>query len=95
MKTPMLDRIKVMAEPSQETPCFTARLKVDGKTFTVINRGSGGCNEYSPFLSRELEAELDEWAAANNPPCEMQGYPPLPMNFETWTFGKAFDLCAS
>jgi hypothetical protein len=95
MKTkniPSLTKIKVVKRLSEETPCFTATLDYRGISYSVSNRGTGGCNDYHPHLSRETEAELDAWCAANNPPCMMEGFPPFPMSFETWTFGKAFGL---
>lgn len=99
MKTIILHKVRLTEHMSQETPCFTAELILDGQKFQVRNDGSGGANRYWPHLDHETEKELDAWAAANNPPItECGGFPidpPLSMNFETWTFTKAFDLCES
>ena len=42
--------------------CWTADLKIDGKTVaTVENEGNGGCNRYSP-KNKSLYSELVETA---------------------------------
>lgn len=95
MSAPKLTEINVCAFVSEETPCFNARLEYNGRVWHVSNDGRGGCNRYVPFLPREVEAELDAWAAANNPRFDagLGDGSTLAMDFETWTFGKAFDLC--
>jgi hypothetical protein len=88
---PIMKNIRLVERMSEETPCFMATLVYNGQSYAVRNDGRGGCNRYQPHLSREAQAELDRWAAANNPPCEMAGMEPFPMSFETWTFTKACD----
>ena len=94
MKTPVLKNIRTAHHLSEETPAFTAILKFKGASYYVRNNGTGGCNDYSPPLSRELLEELDQWAAKTFLPiaeCGGAVLPePMPMSFETWTFSKAF-----
>ena len=62
-----LKNIKIVKELSEETICFTAFGYVDGiKTFTVSNRGHGGCHEYAEINcepdTRARFDEVDAWA---------------------------------
>lgn len=55
-----LKNIKEVKSLSEETPCFTATVYIDGKKAgEVSNRGQGGCNDYHP---RTLFARLKEHA---------------------------------
>lgn len=94
MKSPVLQKIRVNSKASEETPFFTAELLIDGRKFIVSNDGRGGANDYQPFLSAEMESELNKWADATLPAEEYYGQIMKP-NFETWTFQQAFALCES
>jgi hypothetical protein len=92
MNAPILTNIKTDHRHSEETPCFEATLTYAGTTYRVSNEGRGGANNYYPLLPREIEAELDRWTAATQPAIQIDGMTKtIPMNFETWTFGLAFD----
>jgi hypothetical protein len=87
---PRLSSIKLDEQRSRETPFFTAELGFEGAVYAVSNEGRGGANNYFPMLSQEAEARLNQWAAETLPAIEMQGIPPMPMDFETWTFNRAY-----
>jgi hypothetical protein len=60
-----LRRISHNARMSEETPCFTADLYVDGtKRGTVSNRGTGGSHDFSDW---NAEKEINEYAKALPP----------------------------
>ena len=96
--TPTLTAIRLNNRKSEETPCFTAKLHFEGAAYAVKNGGHGGGNDYFPQLSSAVHAALNKWAASTFPPitecggCKLRK--PLPMDFETWTFERAFS-CAS
>lgn len=67
-----LKNIKIVQALSEETLCFTAVGYVDGiKTFTVSNRGHGGCHEYAEInCEHDTRARFDEaeaWAKSLPP----------------------------
>ena len=92
---PRLIHIRTAHHLSEETPAFTATLKYKGKTYKVQNAGQGGGNHYFPPMYGSERMELNEWAAKTFPPItECGGCPlpePVPMDFETWTFQRAFE----
>ena len=96
--TPTLTAIRLNNRKSEETPCFTAVLLFQGRKWSVHNEGHGGGNDYWPALSDSLLSVLDKWTAETFPPITECGgvklRQPLPMDFETWTFERAF-ACAS
>jgi len=67
-----LKNIKIVKALSEETVCFTAFGYVNGiKTFTVSNRGHGGCHEYAeidcePDTRARFDA-VDAWAKSLPP----------------------------
>ena len=93
---PELYRVRLSEAHSQETPCFNAKLMYDGVIYDVSNDGTGGANRYHPHLSGVQIKRLDQWAASTQPSIPF-GETTLPMDFETWTFCKAFgdELCVS
>jgi len=55
-----LKNIKEVKALSEETPCFTATVYIDGKKAgEVSNHGTGGCNNYHP---RALYTRITEYA---------------------------------
>lgn len=69
-----LKSIKLMKTLSEETPCYTAVLHVDGKKFAdVSNRGHGGCDSVHGPSNDELKA-LDQLVAATFPKLDMSDY---------------------
>jgi len=56
-----LKNIKEMKSLSEETPCFTATVYIDGKKAgEVSNHGQGACNDYHPrTLYARLQAHAD------------------------------------
>lgn len=51
MTTARLTNVKVFRELSEETEAFSAVLHLNGRTFQVSNRGTGGSNDYHPMPS--------------------------------------------
>lgn len=89
---PVMYDIEISGRNSQETPCFYAKIAISGQVVEVRNEGHGGGNIYYPHLTADFEVALDKLAAANLPAIDLEdGSPPLPMNFETWTFGVAYE----
>ena len=81
-----LKGLKHLASMSEETPCFTATVWIDGKKAgSVKNSGHGGCNFYTPH---DLQATLETYA---------QTLPPLTISGTTIeqsadiVIGEAFD----
>ena len=61
-----LKNIKTNMALSEETICFSANLYKDGKKVgQVVNRGHGGCHEYS--FGYDVERPMNEWCKANLP----------------------------
>jgi hypothetical protein len=57
-----LKNVKVHADMSQETHCFSATVYIDGKKAGVVsNHGHGGCHNYHPW---ELQDALKPYADA-------------------------------
>jgi len=53
-----LRKVKYAAFASQETPCFSADVYIDGvKAGSVDNSGQGGCNSYYPFSCEQALIE--------------------------------------
>lgn len=58
-----LTNVKVCARLSEETTCFTANLKRNGKLVAYVsNRGQGGCNDLD-FVDNEYRKSLsyEDW----------------------------------
>lgn len=59
-----IKNVKYMKSLSEETPCFSLDLFVDGKKFAhVSNRGHGGCNDtrlYAPFTYEDEKRVTEE-----------------------------------
>lgn len=74
-----LRSIDFCAGASEETPCYSAKLYVDGRHFAnVSNHGTGGCDDVypatpSPAFNGELAA-LEARIAATYPEMEISGY---------------------
>lgn len=89
---PVLTDIRCSLAHSEETPMFTAILVLNGQRFSVRNEGRGGGNYYHPHMSEALMDGLNRLSATNLPAIPgSDGFPSLPMDFETWTFGAAYD----
>lgn len=62
-----LRKLKIIEELSEETPCYTAEIWIDGRlAFHATNRGHGGMDDYHQVGST-TEAEVNAWLKANRP----------------------------
>lgn len=61
-----LKKVKHMASLSEETPCYSADIYIDGALAgSASNRGNGGCDDIhgiDEYAGTKLEAKLDELA---------------------------------
>lgn len=68
-----LRKLKIIQELSEETPCYTAEIWIDGRlAFRASNRGHGGMDDYHQVGSI-TEAEVNAWLKANRPVPVFQG----------------------
>jgi hypothetical protein len=86
-----LKNIKYVAALSEETPCYTAAVYIDGKKAgTVSNRGHGGPDEVN-IDDKDLDRQLQEFIKQQPPvPFEWGDKTPLPMT-EDMFFGQLFE----
>ena len=81
-----LKNIKYFASGSQETPCYTATVYVDGKkAIYVDNNGHGGCDRHhaiDPFTYKDVE-EIKSYLAKQSG----DSFEPL----DTWCHEKMYD----
>jgi len=84
----VLKNLKTFKRMTQETPCFTAALYVDGQCIgTLSNDGHGGANKFTgPWAWID---KLDAYLAAHNAPIEIEGMS-LAFNLEMWAFDQAY-----
>jgi len=55
---------------TEETPCFSASLYIDGKRRgTVSNNGQGGAHRFGEWTAQR---ELDEWGKKQTPPVDAE-----------------------
>jgi hypothetical protein len=95
-----LKKISVHAQLSEETPCYTANLFVDGKLFGhVSNHGHGGpdmiypANDVAPNdpkWNARLK-EIDKWVQANDANPTVINDMEIRESLESWCHGQAFD----
>lgn len=81
-----LKNIKYFASGSQETPCYTATLYIDGKKAVYVdNNGHGGCDRHhvvKPFTWKDVE-EVKSYLAKQSG----DSFEPL----DTWCHEKMYD----
>lgn len=71
-----LKNIKVLASLSEETPCYTGTVYVDGKAaFAASNHGHGGPDDYRPLPGYDgpVEHDVSLWLKNNTPPHKAYG----------------------
>ena len=62
-----LRRLKIVKALSEETPCYTAEIWIDGiLSFHASNRGHGGADDYRQ-AGAMTEAAVNAWLKANRP----------------------------
>lgn len=62
-----LRRLKIIKALSEETPCYTAEIWIDGVlSFHASNRGHGGADDYRQ-AGAMTEAAVNAWLKANRP----------------------------
>jgi hypothetical protein len=62
-----LHKLKIIKALSEETPCYTAEIWIDGaRAFHASNRGHGAADDYRQ-LGAVTEAEVNNWLRANRP----------------------------
>ncbi|EZP69784.1 hypothetical protein BV96_03832 [Sphingomonas paucimobilis] len=62
-----LRKLKIVKALSEETPCYTAEIWIDGAiAFLASNRGHGGADEYRQ-VGALTEAEVNAWLKINRP----------------------------
>lgn len=60
-----LRKLRIIKALSEETPCYTAEIWIDGAlAFHASNRGHGGADDYRP-VGAIAEAEVNRWLKAN------------------------------
>jgi hypothetical protein len=96
-----LRNIRVNKALSNETPCYSADLYVDGKLAARVgNRGHGGCDEFmdvnAPPNSADNYKAIEARVKADYPPLDMSAYgmDPLPASLETVCQGLVEDHLA-
>jgi hypothetical protein len=65
-----LKNLKTMASLSEETPCYTATIYINGeRAFEASNRGHGGSDDYHRVdgYTGPSERQINEWLAKNKP----------------------------
>lgn len=91
-----LRNLKHMKSMSQETPCYTATVYVDGApSVDVENRGRGGADVQRPRAGSSLEA-INAFIARNVPPISMakHGRADIPCDLELWCHAEIWDADA-
>ncbi|MGK2909403.1 MAG: hypothetical protein ACSLE1_06350, partial [Sphingobium sp.] len=72
-----LHKLRIIKALSEETPCYTAEIWIDGAlAFHASNRGHGGADDYRQ-VSAITEAEVNSWLRVNRPTRSFHG-----MSFE-------------
>lgn len=72
-----LRTLRIIKALSEETPCYTAEIWIDGTlAFHAGNRGHGGADDYRQ-VGAITEAEVNSWLRANRPTRSFHG-----MSFE-------------
>lgn len=62
-----LRKLRTIKALSEETPCYTAEIWIDGAlAFHANNRGHGGADDYRQ-VGAVTEAEVSNWLRANRP----------------------------
>lgn len=62
-----LRKLRIIKALSEETPCYTAEIWIDGAlAFHASNRGHGGADDYRQ-AGAITEAEVNSWLRANRP----------------------------
>lgn len=91
-----LRNLKHMKSMTQETPCYTAMVYVDGKpAVDVENRGRGGADVQRPRAGFSLQA-IDAFIASSFPPISMakHGLDDIRCNLELWCHAEIWDADA-
>ena len=89
----VLKSINLQQRLSEETPCYSAKLYVDGELFgEVKNHGHGGCDDFHPAKGKTMNdyVSLDKWVQ-NTYPAERHGNYTLKENLETLCHGIVWD----
>ncbi|CAH0354500.1 hypothetical protein [Sphingobium sp. CECT 9361] len=72
-----LRKLRIIKALSEETPCYTAEIWIDGTlAFHASNRGHGGADNYRQ-VGAITEAEVNSWLSVNRPTRSFHG-----MSFE-------------
>ncbi len=72
-----LHKLRIIKALSEETPCYTAEIWIDGAlAFHASNRSHGGADDYRQ-VSAITEAEVNSWLRVNRPTRSFHG-----MSFE-------------
>ncbi len=72
-----LRKLRIIKALSEETPCYTAEIWIDGAlAFHASNRGHGGADDYRQ-VGAITEAEVNSWLRVNRPTHSFHG-----MSFE-------------
>lgn len=72
-----LRKLRIIKALSEETPCYTAEIWIDGAlAFHASNRGHGGADDYRQ-VGAITEAEVNSWLRVNRPTRSFHG-----MSFE-------------
>lgn len=72
-----LRKLRIIKALSEETPCYTAEIWIDGAlAFHASNRGHGGADDYRQVRAI-TEAEVNSWLRVNRPTRSFHG-----MSFE-------------
>lgn len=83
-----LKNIRTVTAMSQETPCYSATVYVDGKpAVDVGNAGHGGADRQNKRREAAVEiADLEAYIACEMPPLDMSvhGMDPVPCTLEIW-----------
>jgi hypothetical protein len=62
-----LRKLRIIKTLSEETPCYTAEIWIDGaRAFHASNRGHGAADDYRQ-LGTVTEAEVNSWLQVNRP----------------------------
>lgn len=68
-----LRKLRIVKALSEETPCYTAEVWIDGAlAFHASNRGHGGADDYRP-VGAITEAEVNIWLKGNRPTRSFHG----------------------
>jgi len=68
-----LRKVRIIKALSEETPCYTAEIWIDGAlAFHASNRGHGGADDYRQ-VGAITEAEVNGWLRSNRPTRSFDG----------------------